>query len=104
MANEARMVPAVKILRAVKTKERLENFSIKKAVIGMRIPFVSIKAVVSHWPLLTSILNSSMICGIAGIRSVWFKIATNAPTRKIPTITDRLYDVVDWFMLSLLYL
>lgn len=48
VANEARMVPAVKMLRAVKTKERLENFSIKKAVIGMRIPFVSIKAVVSH--------------------------------------------------------
>lgn len=93
-ANAPTMVPAVKILMAEIKRVRLVNFSIKNAVIGIKIPFVSINDVVSHCALLASILKSFIMCGSAVISSVWFKMATNAPAKRIPTMTERLYGAV----------
>src|SRR5699024_62829 len=56
--------------------------SIKNAVIGIIIPLTSIKIDCSHWTVFSDKFKSSMIGGNAVPKSVWFKMATNAPEIK----------------------
>lgn len=63
-------VPAVNKDIAAMNSFLVVNFSIKKAVTGIMIPFTSIKTVVSHWASPGVMFKSLMIGGKAVVNSV----------------------------------
>src|SRR5699024_3471461 len=80
------MVPSVNRHIAVRNSARVVNFSMRNAVMGIMIPFTSMKMVVSHWAELAATSKYRMNDGKAVFSSVWFKMTTNAPdTRTVST-------------------
>ncbi|AEH53881.1 hypothetical protein BCO26_1821 [Heyndrickxia coagulans 2-6] len=78
--------PAVKRETAVISIFRVPHLLIINAVTGTRIPFTSIYPVDSHCTVFAVTFKSFIICGMATFKSVWFKIATNAPSIMAATI------------------
>ncbi|GIP64145.1 hypothetical protein J32TS6_27000 [Virgibacillus pantothenticus] len=63
-------VPTENVPIAVINNCLVVNVSIKKAVMGIIIPFTSIKIVVTHCAVLSVKFKSCIIGGIAVVRSV----------------------------------
>ena len=57
----------------------MEKRSCRYAVMGIMIAFISVKPLVSHWPVAASMDISSMMAGSAGVTSVWLRMVTNDP-------------------------
>jgi hypothetical protein len=80
------IVPAVNNPTAVKNKRRTEYFWIRKAVVGIIIPFTNINPVVSHCTVDIFTSKSFIIEGSATFKNVLFKNEINAPTINIAMI------------------
>src|SRR5699024_8778137 len=84
-------VPTINVPIEKRKSLLVEKVSIKNAVIGIIIPFTSIKIVVTHCPIFSVKSNSFIIYGVAVINKVWFKIAKKDPINNTATIGPLLF-------------
>ena len=83
-------VPIVNSPIAAKNSDRVVNFWIRNAVIGIMIPLTSMKIVVTHCAEFAVMSKSRMNSGNAVFSNVWFRMTMNAPETSVASTTFRL--------------
>ena len=85
-----------KITIAAKYSLRVSNRYRKNPVIGITIPIISIKPVVSHCTVVAEILNDFISVGNAVVSMVEVKKVLNVPINRVKTKARRLYGRPFW--------
>ena len=92
--TQASSEPSVKITMEAMTICLVEKRRVKNAVSGTITPIVSWKIEVSHWPVVTVMLNSSTIVGSAALSCSCVKLPTKV--MKVRTASEMNAGLVKW--------